>query len=152
MTTPPSPESGAGPLAQALISLSGVAVAAIIVGLLAYSLIEAAGSSDGPATRAQTIAVQAPARRLPTLVPGTAGSPIATAPAEMLILLLCDDERVGAAINDEPLRHLYIWLRPGTDRGLIAGLLAGTDTVFPSSARVMPSKCATAALERGDFL
>ena len=145
------PESSERPLLDhALWLLSGMAGLAIILGLLTYSLIDVVGSSGKPAITTGAASNRTAPQRFATFAPGATGPSVATAPSELLIFILCEGETVASAFKDLPY-HMFISLRPATDRDVIQNLLAGTESRFPPDARVYRSNCAEAGVQRGDF-
>ena len=125
------------------VLLSVAAAAAVIRGLLAFS--GAALLDDGK----EADAASRPASSRPASLISSLPS-IATAPAELLVFVLCDGETVLSAFQDEPY-HLVISLRPRTDRSAIARVIAGGESGFPATARFYYSNCALAGIERGGF-
>jgi hypothetical protein len=82
------------------------------------------------------------------LPPGTSDPPRAKA---FFIMLLCDGETIQSAIYDGPIFEDHVALTPTHDRAVMADIVAGVPTVFPSYARVFPSTCFTNAVQSGAF-
>lgn len=146
------PESAEHSLLQpALMLLSGLAGAALILALLAYSLVNVLGSKNQLVTGNGTPQPQTTNPSSVALGPSVSRYSSAWGPSEPLVFVLCDHEELDFAAGGVTISDVYILLRPETDRDLIVDLLAGTNSLLPKSSRIYHSACVSAGLKQGNF-
>jgi len=146
-----STETNEGSVPQlALRVLAGVASFFIVAGLFLYSVVDVL--SPGRRTESPTTTASANSRSTPisSHQPSALDPPVASGFSRLLILMLCDNEIAVDAYPDA-IYFRYISLRPSTDENAISLLLSGDEFMFPANAMVLESRCASAAIERGDF-
>jgi hypothetical protein len=149
--TPDSTETNDGSVPRlALRVLAGVASFAIVAGLFLYSIVDVLSPGRGTEPPAATASSNARPTFISSYQPSVLDPPVASGFSRLLILMLCDDEIAVDAYPDA-IYFRYISLRPSTDENAISLLLAGDEFMFPANAVVVESRCASAAIERGDF-
>ncbi|MGE0058431.1 MAG: hypothetical protein AB7P33_17460 [Dehalococcoidia bacterium] len=118
-------------------ALSSAAALALVIGLFVYSFARAL---DGPPAQDRP-AVASRARPETTVSARPAPWTTVRPNFQFFIFMLCEGETVRATIYDGVVYGESVTLRDTVDHELIVALLAGNETAFPPTARLLGSEC-----------